>query len=463
MNTENLAYSNSSDSLIVKALCRDLLLRGVSFDISAADEMLRFFQYAQGHGLEQAVAMYLDSGHRIWTAQRQILAWRFGSLSWGGPILDFASGYGRVTRHIVADIPEDRVWVSDIYAGGVAFQERELGVHGIVSTVKPEEFTCDQRFDAILVSSLFTHLPKSTFIGWLRRLGSLLNPGGILLFSVHDISLYREGPVEPHEGIVFREISESGSLDTCDYGSSWVTESFVRSAVEEAIGTYPISRIPRGLASFQDLYVVIKEEPARTADFSGLKLKRDADGFLEHCSWTGKRSLRLSGWIADRVTGQAPREVRIGIDGELTASCRDLQSRPSLSSTFTDDPTEVAGWQITVDLPETANPESAHLSVWGISCQGEDLSLYSGPVSWACLRSAQLDVVMVRNEMSRQEALHGEQLEQQKNAYESRLSESAGEIAALTSRLRGMEASRFWKARNLWFRLKRALGLTEEQ
>ncbi|HEY4590191.1 MAG TPA: hypothetical protein VII86_13260, partial [Thermoanaerobaculia bacterium] len=77
MSTEDLAYSNSSDSLIVKALCRDLLMHGVSFNISAADEMLQFFHYAQGHDLEQAVAMYLDSGRRIWTTQRQILAWRF--------------------------------------------------------------------------------------------------------------------------------------------------------------------------------------------------------------------------------------------------------------------------------------------------------------------------------------------------------------------------------------------------
>jgi hypothetical protein len=291
-----------------------------------------------------------------------------------------------------------------------------------------------------------------------------LNADGILLFSVHDMSLYKE-PAEPQEGIIFREISESSSLDTCDYGSAWVTESFARSAVEEAIGAYPILRIPRGLTSFQDLYVVIKEEPAKTGatDFSGLQLKRDADGFLEHCSWGGKRSLRLSGWIADRVTGQPPREVRIGIDGELTASCRDLQPRSSLSSTFTDDPAEVVGWQLTVDLPETADPESAHLSIWGISCRGEDLSLYSGPVAWACLRSAQLDTVMLRGQLSRQEALHGEQLERQKSAYESRLNKSAEEIAALTSRVRGMEASRFWKARNLWFRLKRALGLTEER
>src|SRR4051794_5339769 len=206
MSTEDLAYSNSSDSLIVKALCRDLLMHGVSFNISAADEMLQFFHYAQGHDLEQAVAMYLDSGRRIWATERQILAWRFGSLSWGGPILDFASGYGRVTRHIVAEVPPDRVWVSDIYAEGVAFQERELGVHGIVSTTEPDRFPCDVAFDAILVSSLFTHLPEPRFLEWLRRLGSLLNPGGLLLFSVHDVSLRREP--SPPAGLVFEAQSE---------------------------------------------------------------------------------------------------------------------------------------------------------------------------------------------------------------------------------------------------------------
>src|SRR3712207_7519003 len=47
------------------------------------------------------------------------------------------------------------------YAEGVAFQEREFGVHGIVSTTVPDQFPCDVDFDCILVSSLFTHLPRS--------------------------------------------------------------------------------------------------------------------------------------------------------------------------------------------------------------------------------------------------------------------------------------------------------------
>ena len=64
---ESLAYSSSSYSLIVQAMCRDLIDRGVSLNVSAADEMLMFFQYSQGYRLEQAVSIYLDSGRRIWS------------------------------------------------------------------------------------------------------------------------------------------------------------------------------------------------------------------------------------------------------------------------------------------------------------------------------------------------------------------------------------------------------------
>jgi hypothetical protein len=247
-------------------------------------------------------------------------------------------------------------------------------------------------------------------------------------------------------------------LDAQDFGTSWVTEEFVRAAVETALGSCPVLRVPRGLASFQDLYVVLKEEAANPAAFSDLRIVREADGFLEHCSWTGRRTLRLSGWIADRVTGTPPGEVHVGIDGVLVASCRGMEPRPAVGQAFASDPMDVVGWQATVDLPASSIHQSAHLSVWGVSCAGEELSLYSGPVSWACLRSAQLDAVMVSRQLRQQEAIG----EQQKVAYEGRLAESAAQGDALVQRVRGMEASRFWKARNLWFRLKRAAGLTDE-
>jgi SAM-dependent methyltransferase len=464
MNPELLAYSNGRHSLVVQALCRDLLAKGISLDIHSADEMLGFFVYSQGRGLEEAVTMYLDSGRRIWETERQILAWRFGPPPWNRRLLDFASGFGRVTRHIVTDLDRENVWVSDIYAEGVAFQEQCLGVHGIVSTTEPERFVCDMTFDAILVSSLFTHLPEARFVGWLRRLGSLVAPGGLLLFSVHDLSLRRDGEGDAAAGIVFQEISESGSLETSDYGTSWVGEEFVRGAVEKAIGPYPTLRIPRGLASFQDLYIVVKEGGVTAADLlSTLRIEQEADGFLEHCSLDGKRSLRLSGWIADRVMRQPPQEVRIRIDGRDVLSCRDLQPRPDVAQTFPGDPTNVVGWQAILDVPGTAGVESAELGLHAVYPAGETRLLYSGSVAAACIRSAQLDTAILQRELTRRDAEHRQELERRETVHAGELAERQREAEALAGRLRAMEASRFWKARNLWFRFKRAAGLTIER
>src|SRR5262249_48949064 len=148
------------------------------------------------------------------------------------------SGYGRVTRFLLRLLPAERIWVADVYEGGVAFQERRFGVHGIVSTVDPAGFAAAagaEPFDAILVTSLLTHLPEDRFVAWLRVLLSLLAPGGVLAFSVHDRSVLPAGAELPPSGLLFQEISESGSLEVADYGSTWVSEEFVRSALDRAL------------------------------------------------------------------------------------------------------------------------------------------------------------------------------------------------------------------------------------
>src|SRR5579864_3562798 len=259
MSEERLANSDAeSESQLVLALCRGLAAGGVNLDVHVEDEMLIFFLYTEGYPFEQALAAYFESGRQIWMTVRQILSWRFGSPRACRRFLDFASGYGRLTRHIVAELPQESVWVSDVYAEGVAFQERTFGVKGIVSASDPQDLRLEISFDCILVSSLFTHLPAARFSGWLRRLGAALTPGGMLLFSVHDLSLWREGP-PPASGIAFSPRSDSASLSTEEYGTAWVSEEYVRSAVKAALGDCAVHRIPRGLANIQDLYVVIAD------------------------------------------------------------------------------------------------------------------------------------------------------------------------------------------------------------
>jgi SAM-dependent methyltransferase len=453
MSPERLAYSDAeSESQLVLAMCRDLVAGGVNFDVHVDDEMLIFFLYTQCYSFEQALAAYFDSGRQIWTTVRQILSWRFGSPRACGRFLDFASGYGRLTRHIVAELPQESVWVSDIYAEGVAFQERTFGVKGIVSASDPQDLRCETDFDCILVSSLFTHLPAARFSGWLRRLGAALTPGGMLLFSVHDLSLWREGP-PPASGIAFSPRSESGSLSTEEYGTAWVSEEYVRSAVRAALGDCAVHRIPRGLANIQDLYVVIADADlaatAATTAFAELRLQPALVGFVEHCSRIGRRGCRLSGWVAC----PSLQEVRVRIDGALAAASRAFEPRDSLP--FLADP--IAGWQLTVELPP-GPPDSAVLTVSALAGDGSELELYSDSVLGALLRSSQLDLFTLRSRIQ-QEAHRQEALVRDLHATIVGL---GARLEELSRQVRGMEASRFWKLRNLWFRCKRLARLTTE-
>lgn len=456
MSEERLAYSDAeSASQLVQAVCRDLVARGVNLDVHVDDEMLIFFLYTQGYPFEQALAAYFDSGRQIWMTVRQILSWRFGSPRACGRFLDFASGYGRLTRHVVAELPKESVWVSDIYAEGVAFQERTFGVEGIVSTIDPSDLRFETRFDCILVSSLFTHLPAARFSAWLRCLGAALTPGGMLLFSVHDLSLWREGP-PPASGIAFRPQSESRSLSTEEYGTAWVSEEYVRSAVTAALGGCAVHRIPRGLANIQDIYVVIADADlaataatAASTVFAGLRVQPGLVGFVEHCSLYGRRRCRLSGWVA----GPARQEVRVRIDGVLAAASRALEPRDSLP--FLSDP--IAGWQLTVELPPGPT-DSAVLTVSALAGDGSELELYSDSVLGALLRSSQLDLFTLRSRMQ-QEAHLKEALVRD---LHGRIATLDARIEELSRQIRGMEASRFWKLRNIWFRCKRLARLTTE-
>src|SRR6185295_10591664 len=232
------------------------------------------------------------------------------------------------------EVAPERVWVSDIYASGVRFQQRTFGVHGLISHADPDRFECAETFDAVLVSSLFTHLPDPTFRAWFRRLFGLLRPGGVLAFSVHGEELLAPDRELPAAGLLFEAISESGSLPTEQYGTAWVSEAFVRRTLGELAPDASVHRVPRGLVHFQDLYVVV---PEASCDFSGFEPAAEAEGFVEHCSSVPGR-LRLAGWVVDRALRAVPRELRVTIGGEVRAVLRDFHPRPEVSALFPYEP-----------------------------------------------------------------------------------------------------------------------------
>jgi hypothetical protein len=68
--------------------------------------------------------------------------------------------------------------------------------------------------------------------------------------------------------------------------------------------------------------------------------------------------------------------------------------------------------------------------------------------------------------MLRARALEVHRLGEEKHSLECDFAaeriEAARELAELRSRIEAMRASRFWKLRDAWFRVKRGLGWTDE-
>jgi 2-polyprenyl-3-methyl-5-hydroxy-6-metoxy-1,4-benzoquinol methylase len=409
--------------------------------IDARDQMLRFFiDHHHGHR-ELARVDYFRSGLSVQRAVRQILEWRFGSRAGDVRLLDFAGGFGRVTRWLTQLLPPQQVWMAEIFPEAVEFQRQVLGVDGFASAHDPAELRAPGEFDCVLASSLFSHLPQTSFVAWLRRLYGLLRPGGVVLFSVIDAGLEPSGSAA---AFTYRDQSEIPELPADRYGVTWVSEAFVRSAVAEATqGTADCLRVPRALWSFQDLYVVCRGAAAGPISFA-----HEPVGYLEVAERSADaRQLVVSGWAFDHH-GPGIAEVRIRLDGEVIATCPADLLRNDVASFFAAAAPFCCGFHQVLPAPAGESlPGDALLGVTAVSASGATFLIHL-----AKIEATELYLRLRRQTQALAEA-NG-----RASAAEARAAASAATESLQRERLRQVEMSRFWKARNLWWRLRARLG-----
>jgi 2-polyprenyl-3-methyl-5-hydroxy-6-metoxy-1,4-benzoquinol methylase len=176
-------------------------------------------------------------------------------------VLEFACGHGRLTRHLVPRLGGARLTVSDIDRGAVDFVTSTFGVDGFYSTADPADLARSERYDLILVVSLLSHLAEATWHGWLRRIVSLLEPGGALLFSTLPLDTLGQQPAPVdregvERGFLYKPHNETrGRLGVEQYGTTSVSADFVRAALPAA-GAQLSRYCPRAFNGVQDAYLV---------------------------------------------------------------------------------------------------------------------------------------------------------------------------------------------------------------
>jgi SAM-dependent methyltransferase len=376
------ANAQCQDPAFRSAVWRHLAYRGESVDarelstrIHPNDQMLQH-SLRHFHEVNRSVSQYFNVALQQHNAAQQVFRLVLGAPQPTHRLLDFACGYGRLLRFLTLSGPRSQIWASEIQPLAVDFAVAEFGVHGIVSDVDPLRFEPAMTFDFIWVASLFSHLPQRLFHAWLARLFSLLTPGGIVCFSVHDECLLPPRIPMPGDGIHFIPSSENAELDGNAYGTTFVSEAFVRGAIAAACGpAHPYVRIRRGLANEQDLYVVPRSADRTLEALAAFR--KGAWGWVDECRVSADGELYLRGWAAS-VDDGALDSIEILIDDKLYR-CRTGLARDDVRSVLGDPRLGNSGWEFRQALGD--GPPNAFVEVTARSAINELALLYAGPLA----------------------------------------------------------------------------------
>jgi SAM-dependent methyltransferase len=208
-------------------------------------------------GLESAVFFYFQDGLRSSNKLSNI----FYQLKLQKPVrlLEFASGYGCVTRHLKR-LPGIQLVACDIHEEATGFLKDSLGVRSVLSTHQPEDLRLSESFDVVFALSFFSHMPERSFGRWIKALFAPLAPGGYLIFTTHGLANLEilGKPEIPPSGIWFVPASEQHDLDQAEYGTSIVTPEFVRREVLRETGEEIFEFRYADWWEHQDLWIVRK-------------------------------------------------------------------------------------------------------------------------------------------------------------------------------------------------------------
>ena len=293
--------------------------------------------------------------------------------------LDFASGYGRLTRFLSARKGDNELlYASDVQDDALDFIKRNFGnVRTVTSSYSPEKFDPKRKFDFIWVISLFSHLPERLFRDWIQKLYSLLDEHGVLCFSVRGIEHLGKEAVDQGGQFRFDSVSEDSNLDSHCYGTAYAADDFVRQVLRQTLGDdLNCVRIPRAIAAEQDLYVVASD--SRT-DLSVLKsIRRGVWGWVDirrlSCN---SGELYLEGWVAS-LDDACKCAVDITIGGVDCVPDKLGIPRPDVSEVLSDPRLEGSGWSLTRTLP--ADTKSVYIVVKARAANGCIALLYCGAV-----------------------------------------------------------------------------------
>tara|TARA_R110002072_G_scaffold216105_10_gene373485 strand:+ start:683 stop:1567 length:885 start_codon:yes stop_codon:yes gene_type:complete len=202
-------------------------LEELYFPVHKNDIMFLYHLYHHESDTEEAFKSYYNVGLNIAGSCAGLIQKHQADTS---SVLDFGSGYGRVSRFLPFYFPDAKIHVSEIKPDALLFQKDEFGF-GIVTHSHLAESFPEKSFDVIIAGSVFTHLPQDLFENWFRVLCRSISPKGMVMFSYNNI----ERIAKPHNpDIHYTSQSEDSFFRVSDrladdntYGLTFVSQNYL--------------------------------------------------------------------------------------------------------------------------------------------------------------------------------------------------------------------------------------------
>jgi SAM-dependent methyltransferase len=231
----------------------------------------------------ESIAVYNRVGQSACSKIEEVLRLTDRSFEDIEELLDFGSGYGRVTRALVQKVASQKISVFDVDLGAVLFCATEFNVRPLKfkkKSVWDFETVPFSTYDVIWAGSVFTHLSENYSEETLSTINRLLKPKGVVVFTTHGEDTFRRiengfygeriQSLMPRilddynrAGFAFIpynhaevEVLPFPFIRAKDFGMAWMSSSFVDTLMSK-VSSGRSARIfyePIGWESHQDVY-----------------------------------------------------------------------------------------------------------------------------------------------------------------------------------------------------------------
>jgi len=115
-------------------------------------------------------------------------------------VIDFGSGWGRISRMLLHSIEPTSLYALDVDPEMTALVNTTLpGVNAMTTQTLPPTALASGAFDGALAFSVFSHLSEAAHVAWAEEFGRLIRPGGFAAITVLDAEFFTTIRRSQHE------------------------------------------------------------------------------------------------------------------------------------------------------------------------------------------------------------------------------------------------------------------------